>query len=289
MLDGIAHVELAVRSLSDSRSLYERLGLSPVGDGTASDTDHACLLEVGPSILELRQETVPLPSQDAGEREPVQPPVIDHFALLVEDMSTTYAALKERDIPTLGEPAETAIGHRNMQRSLLAFKDPDGLHVQISETIDPRPQAEERKAAKRRMAEAAVDGLFGGFDHISTYCRNFGSTRAFFGKALGMEEFFHSTTREAGTTVAQGFGQAAFAVGGTDIELATAPHDEPLQTRVIKQLSFWTANLDGCIQHLESEGVDIDGPGEWSPVDGTRHSALAIRSPDGLDIRIVEH
>ena len=71
MLDGIAHVELAVRSLSDSRSLYERLGLSSVGDGTASDTDHACLLEVGPSILELRQETVPLPSQDAGEREPV--------------------------------------------------------------------------------------------------------------------------------------------------------------------------------------------------------------------------
>ncbi len=293
MLDGIAHVELAVRDLEKSRSLYERLGLAPIANTSSSGNHEAVLLAVGPSVLELRQTQKHNPGDPNSApaeqvNEPIQPPVVDHFALLVSDMATTYETLESKNIPTLGEPASTAIGHRNMQRTLLAFEDPDGLHVQISETIDPRPHAEQRKAAKRQMADSGSQGLFGGFDHISTYCRDFAATQAFFREHLGLEEFFRSTTREAGTTVADGFAQAAFAVGGTDIELATAPRDEPLRTGVIKQLSFWAADVEACAQSLRSQGVEIDGPGEWSPVEGIRYRALSLRSPDALAVRIVQ-
>ena len=285
MLDEVAHLKLAVRDLGVSRSLYgEQLGLEEVAGGTTPDGCEVCLFAVGPSILELRQAPAST-SHDCGQ--PEQPPVIAHFALLVDDLQATYDTLKTRNIPFLGEPSATAIGHRNMQRALLAFEDPDGLHVQISETIDPRPHIVARKAAKHRMA-AGTTGLFGGFDHISTYCLDFASARAFFAAQLGLDEFFHSTAREVGESVESGFAQAAFAVGGTDIELATAPLDAPLSEGVIRQLSFWTSDLDTAARHLLENGARLADPEDWMPLADLRGRVLSTRSPDGLDVRVVE-
>jgi len=286
MLDNVAHLELAVRDIEASRTLYgEQLGLEEVASGTTPDGFDSFLFAVGPSILELRQAPA---STSGGVEKSTQPPVVDHFALLVQDLQATYDTLNARNIPFLGPPSATAIGHRNMQRALLAFEDPDGLHVQISETIDPRPHIEGRKTAKRRMAEAGAAGLFCGFDHISTYCLDFAPARAFFAKHLGLEEFFHSTAREAGERVQAGFAQAAFAVGGTDIELATAPLDEPLSEGVMRQLSFWTLDLDTAARHLRDCDVQFAGPEDWMPLGDLRGRALVTRSPDALDVRIVE-
>ena len=284
MLEQVAQVELAVQDLEASRAFYtEQLGLEEITCGSTSEVLDFCLLAVGPSILALYQA----PAAISNDREePAQPPVVDHFALLVDDLQATYDALKGR-IPFLGEPSATAIGHRNMQRALLAFEDPDGLHVQISETIDPRPHIEARKAAKRHMSEAG-GGHFGGFDHISTYCNEFEAARGFFGAQLGMEEFFHSTTREAGENVLDGFAQAAFAVGGTDIELATAPLDEPLTSGVIRRLSFCTADLDSAARHMDDGAFPFTGPEEWGAPPDAAGRALLIRSPDALDVRVVQ-
>jgi catechol 2,3-dioxygenase-like lactoylglutathione lyase family enzyme len=285
MLDEIAQVELAVEDLEASRLLYgEQLGLEEISCASTAQGLGVCLFAVGASILALHQ-TPAKRSSDSGK--PGQPPVVDHFALLVDDLQATYETLKTRNIPSLGEPASTAIGHRNMQRALLAFEDPDGLHVQISETIDPRPHIEARKVAKRHMAESG-SGHFGGFDHISTYCTHFEAARGFFGTQLGMEEFFHSTTREAGENVQDGFAQAAFAVGGTDIELATAPLGEPLTTGVIRQLSFWTADLDAAARHMKDSALRFSGPEDWASGSDIQGRVLSTRSPDALDVQVVQ-
>jgi catechol 2,3-dioxygenase-like lactoylglutathione lyase family enzyme len=284
MLDEVAHVTLAVADTTASGSLYgEGLGLVEVPGDTTPAGGQIRQFAVGPSILALRG--VP-PAQVPRQELPGQPPVVDHFALHVDDMQATYATLKGRHVPHLGEPSATAIGHRNMQRALLALEDPEGLYVQFSETIDPRPHVERRKAAKRRMA-AVTPGPFGGFDHISTYCRDFAAARDFFATQLGLEEFFHSTSREAGETVMAGFAQAAFAVGGTDIELATAPVDKALRLGVIQQLSFWTCDLDAVLQRLQDHAAPVDS--DWVLSGGVRRRCLTVHSPDGLEIGIVEH
>ena len=288
MLDELAHLQLAVADLSASRALYGgELGLVEMGSGRDANGCDFCLFAVGPSILELRQDPAARSRSEHVEDGVVQPPVADHYALLVDDMDSTYATLKNRDISFLNEPTVTPIGHRNMQRALLAFEDPDGLHVQISETVDPRPQVEDRRAAKRRMSKAGPGGPFGGFDHVSTYCVDFAAAREFYGTHLEMDEFFHSATREAGETVKAGFAQAAFAVGGTDIELATAPLESPLQAGHIRKLTFSTSrDLDAACRQLRDRGVALEEPSEWTPLPDVRWRSVDVRSADGLVIGI---
>ena len=218
-------------------------------------------------------------------------PVVDHYALLAEDMAQTYVLLRQKNIEFRAPPEATPIGHRNMQRILLSFDDPNGTTVQISETIDPRPHLDARKAAKSRMATSAseVPGLFGGIDHISTYCADFASTRAFFREILGLEEFFHSTTREEGAQVGADFAQSAFSVGGTDIELATGSSERTLGWGSIRELSFWSTDVDHTFQTLEARGAPLDGPPTaWHPLPQMTRRAFSLHSPDGLPVRIAQ-
>jgi catechol 2,3-dioxygenase-like lactoylglutathione lyase family enzyme len=310
MLEEVAYVTLAVRNLSACRSVYgNQLGLSEFDCGGDWDDGEICIFAVGPSALVLRADpAAPIaPAISAGSGGPAPPPaVVDHFALYTPRMDDAYAALKDRNIASLSEPSTTAVGHRNMQRALLAFEDPNGLHVQISETVDPRPHLEDRRAAKRRMARermppgildsgaGATDGARptawrpSGFDHISTYCADFERTRAFYKEQLGLEEFFHSTTREAGLSLEPGFAQSAFAVGGTDIELATHAGGTAGPTTV-RELGFWTDDIDRAYRLLKDRGVAVDGcPSEETAPPHVRSRALALRSPDGLAMAIVQ-
>ena len=286
MLKELDHVVMAVRDMAACLALYGgELELAELGRGEGDDGSEVCMLGIGPSILELRQDAV---ASTAGEASASTRPVVDHFALLVENMDETYAVLKDRNIDFANEPASTDIGHRNMQRTLAMFVDPTGFHVQLSETIDPRPHLDERKAAKRRMAGVAP-GLFGGIDHISTYCADFGRTRAFFHETLGLEEFFHSTTREAGLEVEAGFAQSAFAIGGTDIELATYAAGTSIGAGTVVQLGFRTDDIDRAYQTLQQSGVALDGPpAESAPLADMRRSTFALHSPDGLRIQIAQ-
>lgn len=273
---GIAHVHLATRDLADSRGLYaDALGLPILDAGDDGDGRDTCVLGIGPSRLVLRADPDAPPGTPA-EGDPR--PVVDHLALLVEDMDAAYARLLERGVPVHGEPKATAIGHRNMQRVLVTFVDPNGFHIQLSQTIDPRPHLDGRKQAKRRMAsagDAAV--LYRGIDHISTYCADFEPTRSFYRDLVGLEEFFHSTTREEGLAVEPGFGQSAYATGGTDVELATVAPEHSLGPGAVTQLGFWCDDLEAARRTAASQGVACTVAG----------GAVSLRNPDELAVQLV--
>jgi catechol 2,3-dioxygenase-like lactoylglutathione lyase family enzyme len=179
-----------------------------------------------------------------------------------------------------------------MQRALLAIEDPDGFLVQISEATDQRSHLESRRAAKREISSAflGLPATLGGFDHISLFCTDYRASREFYVDVLGMEEIFHSATREPGEAVPAGFEQGAFAVGGTDIEMAT---DATWQTTVpgrLSRLGFWTDDVEHVYRVVQDKGLLTDGPpSEWTPLPPVRRRAFTLRDPDGLLIQIAQH
>jgi catechol 2,3-dioxygenase-like lactoylglutathione lyase family enzyme len=295
MLEETAVVAMAVHNLAAYRALYSNeLGLSELGYHEEGEGGGTCVYGIGPSMLILREDqAAPVASTNAAPPTKVATPTraaVSHFALLVDDMDRTYASLKDRQLAFVAGPEVTPLGHRNMQRSLLQFPDPDGLAVQLSQTVDTRPHLEGRRTAKQHMAKVGdAPKPFGGFDHISTYCTDFPAARDFYRKQLGLEEFFHSTTRESGQAVAPGFAQSAFAIGGTDIELATCPPGNTVAPLAIRQIGFWTNDLDRTYHLLRQRGAPSDGPpSNWTPLPGIAHRAFSLAGPDGLNILIAQ-
>ena len=282
MLLQLNHLVMVVRDLAACRVLYRGpLGLEEVGEGKS--VGGACLFNVGPTLMELREDPAAPEPYQGEEREH---PAINHIALYTGNIEDTYAALVDTDVGLQGPPQATELGHRNMQRSLLSFTDPNGFTVQISETIDPRDHLEGRRQAKRNMAAGTL-GLFGGIDHIAMYCTDYAATRHFYAETLGLEEFFHSTTREEGTVVASGFEQGAFAVGGTDIEMASDDTWTAVRPGTVAQLGFSIADVDRAFGMLQESGVTPEGaPAEWSPCSGISRPAFTLRDPDGTTIQI---
>ena len=279
MLLELNQMVMAVSDLAACRFLYG----GPLGFEEADREAETSWFRVGPTLVELRQ--------DRGDGHPADEearPAISHIALYVESIDGAYGRLREAQVPLQGPPSATAFGHRNMQRSLLAFQDPNGFTVQVSETIDPREHLEERKQAKRAMAAVAGKSqVFRGIDHIAMYCTDYTATRSFYTEALDLDEFFHSTTREEGEVVAPGFEQGAFAVGGTDIEMATDETWTAVRPGVVRQLGFSTADVDRDYQAAVDSGLETEGPPvEWAPCPSIRQRAFRLRDPDGLNIQI---
>lgn len=293
MLLQVSHVVMVVQDLAACRAHYgDALNLAEIGQGVGANGRAVCLFRIGPTLLELQQNpAAPTTGPHATDQaDQTMRPAINHLALYVDSIDRAYDSLKDRDIGLQGVPHTTAVGHRNMQRALLAFTDPNGFTVQISETIDSRSHLEGRRTAKRNMAASQeASGLFGGIDHISMYCTDFSASRAFYTEKLGLEEFFHSTTREPGETVAPGFEQGAFAVGGTDIELATDETWRAVEPGTIRQLGFSTADIDQAYELLKDRGIQPDSPpSEWTPLPEVRQRAFTLRGPDGLTVQIAQ-
>ncbi len=275
MLQQLNHVVMAVEDPEACRAFYTSLL-----DLTEVESDEAgVFLKIGPTILELRQDT--------SKAAAVDQPSIDHFALNVSSIDNTYDALKEQ-VGFRAPPQTTEVGHRNMQRALLAFEDPNGFTYQIAETVDTREHLEARREAKRQMATSRTgDELFNGFDHISTYCTDFAATRSFYVDQLGLEEFFYSNTREEGEVVAAGFEQAAFAIGGTDIEVATDENWNNVQPGRVKMLGFATDDVDAIYSKLRERGAETENdPAENTIYGNVRARSFSLLDPNGLTIQI---
>ncbi len=287
MLTQLGHVVFAVQDLETDRSFYgDQLGLHELGHGPDGDGVEGICFGIGPSVLEMRLD----PEARRGDDEAGPRAEINHMALFVDDIATTYAVLKDRDVPFRAPPHSTEIGHRNMQRTLLAMPDPNDFTLQISETIDPRPHHDARKAAKAAMAGIEKDdgGLFGGIDHISTYCTDFAATRAFYTQTLRLEEFFYNNKREEGKPVEPGFEQAAFAIGGTDIELATSQAWDEVGPGPVRVLGLWSDDVDGDYQAIK-DLVETDGnPSQSQPTTDLRRRAFTVRGPDGQAVQIAQ-
>jgi catechol 2,3-dioxygenase-like lactoylglutathione lyase family enzyme len=283
----IGHIVFAVRDLEANRSFYgEQLGLREIGRGPNADGQDGCCFSIGPSILEMRLDV----EARRGDAQTGPPAEVNHMALFVDSMAATYAVLKDRDVPFKAAPHSTAIGHRNMQRTLVTFPDPNGFTLQISETIDPRPHHDARKAAKARMASYRLDGdLFGGIDHISTYCTEFAATRAFYTETLGLEEFFYNNKREEGKAVESGFEQAAFAIGGTDIELATGEQWTDIGPGPVRQLGLWSDDAEGAHRVIQQR-TETESPERTDhlPLADLCRRAFTVCGPDGQIVQITQ-
>lgn len=297
MITEIGHVAIRVRDFAACRQFYGReLDLVEIASGTSTDGHEVCMFSVGPSVLELWEDpTAPVAtklSANHPESEASLPAALSHFAFLVDSIDDAYALLRDKEIGHLDGPASTPIGHRNMQRSLLGFEDPSGFHVQISEAIDQRSHLENRRAAKHKISSAflGLPVMLGGFDHISMFCTDYRASREFYVQKLGLEEIFHSTTREPGEAVSAGFEQGAFAIGGTDIEMATDATWRAIGPGTLRRLGFWTDDIDHAYRVVQDKGLAPDGPpSTWTPLPPIRRRAFTSHDPDGLLIQIAQH
>lgn len=287
MLTQIGHVVFAVRDLEACRSFYgDQLGLRQVGRGVDGDGRDGYCFSIGPSVLEMRHDPeAPRGDDDTGARAEV-----NHMALYVDDCEATYAILKDRGVAFKAPPHSTEIGHRNMQRTLLTLWDPNGFTLQISQTIDPRPHHDARKTAKAGMAARSKEegDLFGGIDHITTYCTSFANTQSFYTRGLGLEEFFYNTTREEGKVVEAGFEQSAYAIGGTDIELATSAQWAAIGAGPVRVIGFWSDDIDADYEAIRGRAEVDRAPGDWAPLPDLRLRAFMLRGPDGQAVQIAQ-
>jgi catechol 2,3-dioxygenase-like lactoylglutathione lyase family enzyme len=136
------------------------------------------------------------------------------------------------------------------------------------------------------MAEAAsTSGPFDGIDHISTYCFNFAQTRSFYREQLGLEEFFHSTATEEGTEV-DGFGQSAYTLGGTDVELACKPSSQ-IQPGPVAELGLRVSDVKKLHRDLTENGCSTGPPTEGS-IFGTSSISFTVRNPDAVLLRMFQ-
>lgn len=233
-------------------------------------------------ILQEDPSAVPYAQLAGGARTEV-----DHFALYVEDVNSVNESLKRRGIAFRDKPHTTESGHRNMQRSLVSFEDPYGFTLQLSQAVDPRPERAQRVEAKKAMTgQVGGIGAFGGIDHVSTYCTDYKANRTLYRDILGLGGFFYSTTREDGAAVGKGFEQGAFAVGGTDIELASDDEWRNLARGPVRELGFQISNLERARDALRTHGVPFEEqPRNGAPRESGR-SSLAFNSPDGMQLEI---
>jgi len=292
MLSGISYLALGVRDFAACRAFYgHKVGLHEVAGGTTAGGIPSCALRVGRSTLELWEDPAAPVLHTPATGDPPQPPSqIGHYSFLARDNAEVFAALKDREIDPLWGPNVQPLDHAFMQRSLVEFRDPNGIIVQVSEIVDPRPHLEARRAAKRACIGVAGAGeMFPAFDHISMCCTHFEVTRAFYTQALGLPELVLRTTAEPGAELKPGFAQSVFAAGCTDIEMYSDAELLALQPNAARRLGFWSDDVEGIYRHLRQKGVALDGPladtvlpsGEW-------RLAFTLRDPDGLAIQIVQ-
>ena len=287
MLTRLTHVTMAVPKLDPCIDFYgAALGLPESGRGADRRGQAFRKYRIGPSELILVEDTSAVPyAQLAGKARTE----VDHFALYVDDLDAVFESLQGRGVQFRDRPHTNELGHRNMQRSLVSFEDPFGFTLQLSQAVDPRSQLAPRLQAKKAMAgQTAGTSAFGGIDHISTYCTDFKSNRTMYSDILGLDEFFYSTTREEGATVGTGFEQGAFAVGGTDIELASDDEWQRVAQGPIRGLGFQTDRIERVYASLRSRGVTFEEQSQNEALYHPGRSGLALNSPDGMQLYIVE-
>lgn len=103
-----------------------------------------------------------------------------------------------------------------------------------------------------------------------------------------MEEFFYNNKREEGKPVEPGFEQAAFAIGGTDIELATSQAWDEVGPGPVRVLGLWSDDVDGDYLAIKDR-VGTDGePSKMQSLTDLRMRAFTVRGPDGQPVQIAQ-
>lgn len=290
----LAHVIMAVPDLVPCIDFYgAALGLPETGGGVDGHGRAMRRYRIEPTNLLLLEDPAAVPYAKLKGCVRTE---VDHFALYVDDTDSVFETLRGRGIPFRDEPHATESGHRNMQRSLVSFEDPFGFTLQLSQAIDPRPGLAPRIHAKKAMAgetardgETAGDGagVFGGIDHVSTYCTDFTANRTLYRDILGLDEFFYSKTREERAAVGTGFEQGAYAAGGSDIELASDNEWRHLSPGPVRGLGFQVDRIEPARASLRAHGVSFEEQSRIGTLCYPGRPMLEFNSPDGMKLQIV--
>ena len=291
MLTAIGRLQMRVLDLAACTEFYrDVLGLPKIARGTGAGGRASAAFAVGPSVLEVQEDPGAvsglLPSGGPNEEWVEVPGSVNHLALYVDDNDPVYAALKGKapEAYVHGGPQAQPLGHTYLQRSLIDYWDPSGLIIQISETIDDRPEVQAHRREKEEVRRATGgDGFFHGFDHLSIYITDTAATRALFVDQLGMPEI--------GDGNMEGRNQAVFAVGLTDLEMneSDAYRHKVLGPGIIDTVGFWTDDVDRAYASLKEAGVAVSGPpADVTALPGFSLRAFELEGPDGLPLEVAE-
>jgi methylmalonyl-CoA/ethylmalonyl-CoA epimerase len=113
----IDHVGIAVKSIQQSRRLYEALGLTVLEEKVEDEGVRSVMIPVGESSLRLIE---PVQQEKQG---------LNHLALHVDDISDAFEAMKKAGIRLLSDEIEIGAGGR--LRFLVDPEDAHGLHLEI--------------------------------------------------------------------------------------------------------------------------------------------------------------
>jgi catechol 2,3-dioxygenase-like lactoylglutathione lyase family enzyme len=293
MLTGVGHLEMRVRDFTACRAFYGPvLGLPEIAHGVGVEGLRTSMFATGASVLEMHEDPLAVSfTRSSGKLMPKSswadiPGSINHIAFYVDDNDEVYEALSDNsELLDVGDkPAAQALGHTYLQRSLLEYRDPSGLTVQIAQIVDPRADRQPRSNEKNAIRTAtARGGLLHGFDHISIYITDTRAARSLFSDKLGLREY--------GEGVVEGRKQSVFAVGLTDLELNEneAYKHKQFGPGIISRLGFWTDDVEQAYKELKAGGLDVDGPpSERIPLPGMRRLAFFLKGPDGLPLEIAQ-
>ena len=290
MLTAVGHVQMRVRDFDRCRATYRAgLGLREIADGHGADGHRICMLAVGPSVLELLEDpkAVTALSPSGSVLAPREVPgSVGHMAYYASDNEKAFVTLRDAGIPltTTDGPSLQPIDHCYMQRTLVEFRDPNGLVVQVAEVVDPREHLVARRTAKRKLtAEVGEGKIIQGIDHINIACSDIDANRPLFVEKLGLEEIVFRTT--------EGRGESVVVVGITDLEIAQIDTAErgKLGPGIVSGLGFWTDDVELCYRILKGQGVAVGGPpSERTPLPGVGRVAFNIEGLDGLPLEIAQ-
>ena len=290
-MTSIGRLQMRVLDLKACGGFYGGvLGLPEIGRGVGADGRPSVAFALGPSVVELTEDPGAvngrLPSGEPQKEWNEVPGSVNHLALYVDDNEAVYADLKGKapEAYVHGGPQAQPLGHTYLQRSLIDYWDPNGLIIQISETIDDRPEVQAHRREKEEVRRATGgDGFFHGFDHLSIYITDADATRRQFVDQLGMKEF--------GDGKMEGRDQSVFAVGLTDLEMneSDAYRDKVLGPGIVDTLGFWTDDVDRAYAELKEKGAALSGrPSNLTPLPGLSVRAFELEGPDGLPMEIAE-
>ena len=133
-MSAIDHLGIAVKSLADAKSFYEKLGLKPMPEETvAAEQVRLSMVPVGESRIELLEPTSPespiakfLAKRGEG---------LHHVALHVDDLSATVERLKANGTRLISEEIKIGAGGH-----MYVFVHPSSAGGVLLELVEDAPQ-----------------------------------------------------------------------------------------------------------------------------------------------------
>jgi lactoylglutathione lyase len=119
LIVGLAHIGIRVADYARSRAFYEKLGFEhhwgPQGPDSVAAMRHPCGVEL--NFIVNANPAVPIENilMDIPEKHPG----ITHFALRIEDVAATEAALTAAGIPLSGKRGTISVFIRDPDRNVI--------------------------------------------------------------------------------------------------------------------------------------------------------------------------